>query len=146
MTHAIMMFDGVDLSDAELVGWTSSALASDYVVFEGPEVKKSKGKFVIDFDFDDSVVSTFTFQFAEVLYDGVTETIQNTGNIEYDGSKLLKPTVNGLSVGQMANITAYFAPATAVPIPSSVVLMMSAIGFLGIVRRRNNAGAVAARS
>ena len=144
-----MNFVGVDLgnptTDPKLNGWVSSPTPSPFpantfsLVLAGPEIKNNLGKFDIDFNHTNA---TFTFHFAEVLYDGVgafdeTTHIQETGSIFYDGKKLINPTAYALSTGEMLDVTTYFASgATAVPIPSSVVLMMSAVGFMGIASRR----------
>lgn len=134
----VMTFAGVDLSDKKLAGW-SGLNFGDRMVIEGPEIKKNKGKFDIDFDY---TVAPFTLQYAEVMYDAVTSiwTVEATGQLEYNGKKLKKPTANPLSALQSSQIKAHFAPAAAVvPIPSSVVLMLSAIAFMGIAGRKHGA-------
>lgn len=141
---SVMTFAGVDLSDPKLAGWTVLDFG-DRLVLEGPEVKMSLGKFDIDFDYS---VEPFTAQAAEVLFDEVaaTWTLQKTGKLEFDGTKLKKPTANPLSAMQIGHIDAHFSPSpAAVPIPSSALLMVSAIAFLGVAARKDIATAATAR-
>jgi len=132
---ANVTFSGVHLSDPNLAGWTVMLNSGGALVLEGPEVKKSNGKFNIDFQYS---VAPFTFQFAEVMYDTVANswTVEATGNITFNGKKLVTPYAsNPLGSQQIADITAHFSPSAAVPIPSSAVLMVSAVGFVGMAAR-----------
>lgn len=134
-----LSFGNIDLSDAKLAGWSVPINTGAYVVLEGPAIAKSQSKINIDFEFK---VAPFSFQFAEVLYDAVGNdiAIQATGLIGYKASngKLDKASANPLSAAQGADIKAYFGPAPAiVPLPGSVVFMLSAIGLVGVISRRD---------
>jgi len=132
---ANMTFLNVDLSDPDLAGWAVMVNSGSSLVLEGPKVKKSNGKFNIDFQYSSA---PFTFQFAEAMYDTVASswTVETTGNITFDGKKLFTPySSNPLSAQQIADITAHFSPSAAVPILNSAVLMLSAVGFVGVAAR-----------
>jgi len=140
-----MTFGSIDLTDAKLTGWSVMHNDGAYLVLEGPEISKSKSKINIDFNF---TVAPFTFQFAEVLYDSVGNdiAIEATGMIQYNTKgKLDKPTANPLSAAQGADIKAYFNPSAGavVPLPGSSVLMLSALGLVGVTARRHQAQAAA---
>jgi hypothetical protein len=133
-----MTFVSVDLSDAKLAGWSSnSSLSGEVLMAQGPEVKNSTGKFDITFNYS---TAPFIFQYAEVFFQAgdTGPSILDTGMIEYNGKKLLAPTVWILTSAQLNYINASVIGAAVVPIPSSVYLMMSAIGFVGFATRRTN--------
>ena len=139
---ADMTFVDVDLSDKKLAGWTIPVTFADRLVLDGPQVKKGKkaAKFNIEFDYS---AAPFKFQFAEVLFDDATATwaLQKTGSIEFKGGKLGKSQAYTLSAAQLGHINDYFsvpAPA-AVPIPRSMLLMVSAVAFLGVGSRKAGA-------
>jgi hypothetical protein len=131
-----MTIANADLSDKKLSGWTIENLSKSLVLVHGPEVKKSTGKFAIDFNVS---VAPFRYTFAEVLYNAIGNivSLQAAGSVTYDGKKFLKPVDGLLSAQQAFDVRTYFSPAAAVvPVPNSVILMMSALGFMGIVKRK----------
>lgn len=85
--------------------------------------------------------SIFQYQFAIVLWGGASSTIQGSGARTVVRSGFFNGGFNAepaLSAAQFAQIDGFLTsmPApTAVPIPNSVVLMASAIAFLGFSRR-----------
>ncbi len=133
-----MSFLGADLSDKKLAGWTVALNTGSFAVLEGPEVKKSLGKFDIEFDYK---IAPFTLQFAEVLYNATTGNIgiSHEGQLEFNGKKLGKPVARALTSAQITDVNSYFVQGGAVvPVPNSVLLMISAIGFLGVAGRRRS--------
>ncbi len=133
-------FTIVDPSDPSSdipAGWNVVLpMPNDRLVVQGSGLTAG-GDFDITFDYPGS---TFRFEFAEVLYDSVNDivTIQGTGKVHYNGKKFTG-TPYTLSAAQITDINNHMATVAAVPIPSSVVLMMSAIGFMGIASRRTGA-------
>ena len=87
--------------------------------------------------------SVFQYQYALVLFDGTDATVQHSGARTLVRSALVNGGANvgpALTAAQFNAIDTYFAtmPAAAsVPIPNSVVLMASAIAFVGFKRKRN---------
>ncbi len=85
--------------------------------------------------------SVFQYQFAAVLWDGVSATIQGSGartlvrSAFFNGGFNAGPGLSGAQFAQIDSFLASMPPPAAVPIPNSVVLMASAIGFLGFSRR-----------
>lgn len=138
---AVMQFADVDLTAPKLAGWSlfSSGDASGApLIAEGPAIKKGWSKFDITFNYSSA---PFSFQFAAVVFDAVTSThvINNEGNFTFNGSKLNKAVGTPLSLAQITDVNTHFNPAPAVvPIPDSIVLALSAIGFLGIYSRKSN--------
>lgn len=150
----------LDASDfSQLPGWTldrnptNSATNDDSAwVLTAPGLTHgggviSAGSTTVEIGFDYVVggflgVSLFQYQYARVLFDGVTANVQASGARTLVRSAIANTGIGfgpALSTAQFDAIDSYFAtmPAAAsVPIPNSVVLMTSAIVFMGFSRRR----------
>lgn len=87
-------------------------------------------------------VSAFQYQFARVLFDGVSATVQSSGARTLVRSAIVNTGLNfgpSLNAAQFDAIDSYFAtmPAAAsVPVPNAIILMGSALTFVGYFRRR----------
>lgn len=87
-------------------------------------------------------VSAFQYQFARVLFDGVNANVRSSGARTLVRSAIVNTGFNfgpSLNAAQFDAIDSYFAtmPAAAsVPIPNAVILMSSALVFMGYSRRR----------
>lgn len=149
-----------DASDfSELAGWTldrnpGNAAINDNSawVLTAPGVANGSGAIgsagaTVEIGFDYVVgglfgVSAFQYQFARVLFDGVNANVESSGARTLVRSAIVNSGLNfgpALNAAQFDAIDSYFAtmPAAAsVPIPNSVLLMSSAIVFIGISRRR----------
>ena len=154
-----MTFD-VDASDfSQLAGWTldrnpaNAANNNDsFWVLTGPGVANgggvaSAGSATVEIGFDYVVgglfgVSIFQYQYARVLFDGLSANVQASGARTLVRSAIANTGIGfgpALNAAQFNAIDSYFAtmPAAAsVPIPNSVFLMTSAIVFMGFSRRR----------
>tara|TARA_R110002096_G_scaffold114361_3_gene248205 strand:+ start:1607 stop:2257 length:651 start_codon:yes stop_codon:yes gene_type:complete len=149
--------DASDFSD--LAGWTldrnpGNAAINDNSawVLTAPGVANGGGAIgstgaTVEIGFDYVVgglfgVSAFQYQFARVLFDGVNANVEASGARTLVRSAIVNTGLNfgpALNAAQFDAIDSYFAtmPAAAsVPIPNSVILMSSAIAFIGISRRR----------
>ena len=123
--------------------WNLDVQTPVQLVFSGPTVQPFRGLMNLSFEYKVRQVSS---QWAEVLFDGVNYTIQQSGTASYDSTQRRGRQWSGSSMFSSANanaINAYFnAPSTsAVPLPNSVILMLSAVAFMGFARRNDNAGA-----
>lgn len=150
-----------DASDfSALAGWTldrqpAHAPQSDNSawVLTAPGVANGSGALgaataTIDIGFDYVVgglfgVSTFQYQFARVLFDGVSANVQSSGARTLVRSAIVNTGFNfgpALNAAQFDAIDSYFAtmPAAAsVPLQNSVILMASALAFIAYSRRRH---------
>lgn len=81
------------------------------------------GRFTIDFDY---TTPTFSFEWAEIYWDGATNNLLGSGTATYNGS--------GWSGGPAFT---HAAALSAVPIPASSVLLASGVVFgIGVGRRK----------
>ena len=86
-----------------------------------------------------------SFQWAAVLFDGVNYAIEDSGTFMFDSTQRGRKAWSSSAAFSGINslfIDNYFnnPGAAAVPLPNSVVLMLSAMAFVGITRRRNGSG------
>ena len=154
-----MTFDRGTSNFSSLTGWvldtnpygapvpdnSAWVIAAPDIAIGGGVVAAGSGTVEIGFDYvvggGPFGASVFRYQYALVLYNGLSATVQTSG----PGTVIRSRRINRgfgfgppLNTAQMAQIDRYFAslPAgAAVPIPNSVVLMASAIAFLGFSRR-----------
>ncbi|MCZ6665612.1 MAG: hypothetical protein O7B81_09925, partial [Gammaproteobacteria bacterium] len=117
--------------------WINNVLTSAEIVYSGPTVLPPQGQLRLTFDYQ---VRQVSFQWATVLFDGVNYAIQGSGTFMFDstqrGSNAWSSTT-AFSAINTSLIDNYFnnPGAAAVPLPNSVVLMLSAMAFAGFTRR-----------
>lgn len=156
-----MTFDAGASDFSELAGWTldrnptnAASIDNSAWVLTAPGVASgggvvSAGSATVEIGFDYVVgglfgVSAFQYQYARVLFDGVTANVQASGARTLVRSAIANTGLGfgpALNAAQFNAIDSYFAtmPAAAsVPIPNSVILMTSAIVFMGFSRRRQS--------
>jgi hypothetical protein len=150
-----MTFDEGATIFSSLPGWsldTSPTGATDNSVWvftasgietgAGAVTANSVGPITIGFDYvvSSGPTSSFRFQYAFVLWDSVTADVASSGTrrIRRGNTNSNSAVGTPLSATQRGEIDSYLAAASApalVPVPNSVVLMASAIAFLGFSRR-----------
>lgn len=130
---------------AGLDSWSIDVASPATYVFSSGDpastVAPLSGLMHLEIDYQAPVV---TFEYAEVLFDGVNYSIEQTRTLTYDSTQPFWArwsSTAGLSALNTQFIDTYFggAPATAVPLPNSVVLLASAAAFMGFTRRRSDA-------
>jgi hypothetical protein len=135
-----LTFDNVSFSAASS-GWTLNELQPVTAIFSGAEVAAGSGGFTLDFSY---WWNNTAIQWAEVLFDAgdYSYTIENSGRAAHNvpwfgGGAASWSYTNAFSGANQAAIGDYFASVSpaAVPVPSSVVLMLSAAAFMGFSRR-----------
>ena len=143
-------FDDVDPKD-DAKDWGAIYKNSDQlVVLEPPSgdplLMANEGKFKVKFDY---TVKNVDVYWAEVFFDGLTPVVNASGNGHFD-DKSANPNNKDwftqsafddsfLTGALMNDINTHFGSSfvpTPVPIPSSVVLMLSAISMMSITRWR----------
>ncbi len=139
---AELEFNGVTFGAAMSL-WNVDVQTPTHLVFAGPTAPAFAGSVNISFEY---YVPQVNFQWAEVLFDGVNYAIQRSGTLHFDFAQPAGSQLWGTNVFSSANaqfIDNYFnGPiAASVPVPNSVVLMLSAVAFMGFVRRGEDAGA-----
>ena len=149
MNNAFLFSDDVneleflDVSfERAMSAWNVDIQTPAQLVFSGPTVQPLRGLLRLSFEYK---VRQVSFQWAEVLFDGVNYAIQQSGTLHFDSTQPSGAQWSGTNVFSSANaqyIDTYFnlPAATAVPLPNSVVLMLSAVAFIGFIRRGENAG------
>lgn len=152
-------FDAAASDFSELTGWTldrnpAHAPQNDDSawVLTAPGVANGSGAIgaasaTVEIGFDYVVgglfgVSAFQYQFARVLFDGVNPNVQSSGARTLVRSAIVNTGLNfgpALNTAQFDAIDSYFATmptAASVPIPNAVILMCSALAFMGYSHRR----------
>lgn len=118
------------------VDWTVESLTPSLAVIAGPETAARDGLFSLTFNYFRRSVS---FQWAEVLFDAGTHTYvtQDAGTARYNSRSDRWGGNSSFSAVNAGFVQNYFdnLPPAAVPLPSSVVLMLSAAAFIGFSRR-----------
>ena len=124
---------------ARMNTWNVELLTPSTVVFSGPTVQPFRGLLKLQFDYQ---VPPVSFQWAEVLFQNDVVQINASGSAIFDPSQRGRQwsTSNAFSAANTAFVTNYLAPAP-VPLPNSVVLMLSAIGFMSFTRRHDDSAA-----
>ena len=117
--------------------WINDVLTPAEIVYSGPTVLPGRGRLQLTFDYQLPQVS---FQWATVLFDGVNYAIQGSGTFTFDSTQAPRNAWSGTGAFSAVNtllIDDYFnnPGAAAVPLPNSVVLMLSAMAFAGFTRR-----------
>ena len=117
--------------------WINDVLTPAEIVYTGPNVLPGQGRLQLTFDYQLPQVS---FQWATVLFDGVNYAIQGSGTFMFDSTQQginawsSTTAFSGINTQLIDN---YFnnSGAAAVPLPNSVVLMLSAMAFAGFTHR-----------
>lgn len=149
-----MTFELTGTDFSSLTGWSldtspTSATDDSAWVFTAPGIEIGTGAvpansvspITIGFDYVISGAnSQFRFQYAFVLWDSLTVDVRRSGTqiIRRGNANSNQAIGKPLSAAQFGEIDTYVAAASApavVPVPNSVVLMASAIAFLGFSRR-----------
>ena len=119
--------------------WNNDVLTPAEIVYSGPTVLPGRRRLQLTFDYQLPQVS---FQWATVLFDGVNHAIQGSSTFTFDSTQRPRNAWSSTAAFSAANtllIDNYFnnPGAAAVPLPNSVVLMLSAMAFAGFTRRGN---------
>ena len=126
----------------DMSAWHVDIQTPAQLVFSGPTVQPLRGLLRLSFEY---TVGQVSFQWAEVLFDGVDYAVQQSGSLHFDTTQPSGAQWSATNVFSSANaqfIDGYFSlpAATAVPLPNSVALMLSALAVIGFIRRGDNAG------
>ena len=112
-------------------GWTIATLAPSKIQLNGPQIAPQAGKFKVSFTFSTS--RKFDIQWAEVLFNGTTTVLQGAGGLTYDN---LTPGHVVWSDNHHPFTHMNELGLTAVPLPGSLVLLLSALVFVPTVGGR----------
>lgn len=127
-------FSAVDLRNG-FSAWTLETLTPALAVFHGADTAPNAGRFRLTFEYN---VPQVSFQWAEVLFDSVTNTYTSvTGTAYYDRNLPWRWSYdNTFAAANRAFVDNYFGVTPApVPLPNSMVMLLSAAAFLGFSRR-----------
>jgi hypothetical protein len=126
----------------QMNSWNVDVLTAEAIVFSGPTVLPPRGRMRLTFDYQ---VPQVSFQYATALFDGANYTIQTSGTFMFDSTKSGSNAwskSNAFSNLNTLYVENYFnnLGGAAVPLPNSVVLLLSAIAFVGFTRRESVSG------
>ena len=149
-----MTFDLGASDFSALSGWSLDtspydAIDNSALVLHAPDVASGTGvvaagssTITIGFDYtvDNFFGSTFQYQYALVLWNGASATVQASGTRRVVRGFLnfginFGPALNATQLGQIDSYLSSVPAPAAVPIPNAAVLMASAAAFLGFSRR-----------
>lgn len=133
--NEVLTFDNVTFGGTA-TDWQADSLSPSLAIFSGSQLSPGAGSFVLDFTYNRNSVS---FQWAEVFFDNGVVNMLGEGTASFRNSRF-GPVWSGSSNFSNANqtfVNDYFAniPAAAVPIPPSIVMLLSAATFVGFSRR-----------
>jgi len=120
-----MQFAGTSFG-AHLQGWSVQSASPAALVLNGPTVAAGQGRFTVRFD---HVKRPFTLQWAEVFFDSGISHVLGAGTLGYSVSGWTG--TNAFS--HLADIP-HLTPQSAVPLPQSAVLLLSALIVLPLRR------------
>lgn len=113
---------------ANMTQWTVTANTGEALVLEGPTtVPAASGRFTLQLDY---VTRPFSLQWAEVFFDSGVNRILAGGTLSYTSGGWVGSNV----FTHAADVPYQFSAQAAVPLPQSVVLMLSALVFLPLRR------------
>ncbi|MGR8919299.1 MAG: hypothetical protein ACU85V_06755 [Gammaproteobacteria bacterium] len=118
-----------------LGGWSVESLTPGEVIASGPQVAPGTGWMRLRFDYQ---VPQVSFQWAEVLFDGVSHSIEGSGTIGFDSTAGFLSQYSyssGFSLANQLAVADYFGAAAPVPLPPSALMLLTAVAFLGFNRR-----------
>ncbi|MGR8921954.1 MAG: hypothetical protein ACU85V_20250 [Gammaproteobacteria bacterium] len=138
-------FTGLELEN-DFSDWQVNTLIPNLAIFSDPALETSApgaGRFTLDFDHPRR---TARFEWAEVVFDSVDYVVQGAGAAQYNGNSGRWNFPSAFSAANSTFIDSFFTslPAATVPLPNSVVLMLSAVAFMGFSRRAGRSGAAGA--
>ncbi len=100
--------------------WTVQSNSGEALVLAGTTVAAGAGRFSLRLDY---VTRPFSLQWAEVFFDSGLNVIQGAGTLRYSGSAWTASNV----FTRGADMPNQFASSSAVPLPGSIVLLLSSL-------------------
>ncbi len=128
-----LAFDRVSFGQ-NMGAWSVESNTGDTLVLAGPVVAATRGRFSLRLDHDRQ---PFSMQWAEVFFDGAFNVIRGSGTLHYSGSAW---TGSDLFTHAL-DIPNQFSSSAVVPLPSSVVLLLSSLLFVPLRGLRRRAAA-----
>lgn len=121
-----MQFEQVRFS-AAMAGWNLDVDSASALVLSGPAAAAGAGRFTVKMDYQ---VKPFSMQWAEVFFDSGINRILGGGTLTYRNGGW-----SGSDVFTRAgDIPHQFSAQSAVPLPPSIVLLLSALAFFPLRR------------
>ena len=112
---------------AHMGDWTVDSSTGDALVLSGSTLGAGQGRFTLSFDY---VARPFTLQWAEVFFDSGVNHLLDGGTLSY-GSSGWSGTSAFTRAGDIPN---QFAAQASVPLPPSLVLLLSSLLFIPLRR------------
>ncbi len=125
---ANMQFGAVSFG-SNMSGWSVQSASAAALVIQGPVVAAAQGRFTMGFDY---VTRPFSLQWAEVFFDSGINHILGAGTLSYSASGWAGTNV----FTHAADVPHQFTTQASVPLPPSVVLLLSALAFLPLRQLR----------
>lgn len=121
-----MQFESVRFS-AAMASWNLDANSAGALVISGPTAAAGAGRFTVKMDY---VVKPFSMQWAEVFFESGINRILAGGTLTYSNGGW-----SGSNVFTRAgDVPHQFTAQSAVPLPQSMVLLLSALVFIPLRR------------
>lgn len=120
-----MTFDGVSFG-ANMTAWEADIQTPAKRVLRGPTIGAAVGSFNLLMNYTST---PFKLEWAEVFFDNITNVVRGYGTLTYNGSGWSNADV----ATHLIDIPLH-ANAAATPIPSSVLLMLSALALVPLQR------------
>jgi hypothetical protein len=127
-------FVALDLRSG-LRDWSVEVFTSTVAIITGPPQAPLTGRLRLSFN---ALQPQAALQWAEVMFDGENFLIGGKGTRSYNGNTALWTDGPGLSATHVNFIASYFSvpPSAPVPLPAPLALILPALAFLAVVRRR----------
>ena len=120
---ANLSFGGVSFAGATSA-WTVTKNTGSTLVMGGPRAAPAKGLFTVALNY---VTQPISFQWAEVYFSGTQRTLLGAGTLAWNGGWSATGTFTHLGEVTASGV---------VPLPPSVFMLLSALGFMPLLRRR----------
>ncbi len=118
-------------------GWSVAAFtpAGSGFKLSGPGILANTGTYTIRFNFPRATPPVFSFQWAEVFWDGTFRHVLGSGSTAFSGGATGSFS-SSTTFTHMADIPNLAPPPAPVPLPSSIVLLLSTLLFAPTAKLR----------
>ena len=123
-----MSLEGVAFG-ANMSGWQADVQTPAWLVLSGPTIDAAVGSFSLKMKYKST---PFQLEWAEVFFDTVNNVVRGYGTLTYNGSGW-----GNADVATRLRDIPLQATAAAMPVPSSVLLMLSALALVPLQRLGN---------